>query len=97
LQTIASAYYFSAKSISHREAEEDYNYGYSPPKITTWTNVKGVVGELMLYTGFTHKWQNISLLYEIGLGFGYDGTKTRQMGYINRLATNFNLNIGIPF
>ncbi len=98
LQAIVSAYYFSAKSISSREdvLDEEYDYYYTT-KIDTWTNVRGVVGEFMLYTGLSHKWENISLLYEIGLGFGYDGTKTRQMGYINRLATNFNLGIGIPF
>jgi len=92
LQAIVSVYYFSAKRISYKERDD---YDYLQPEI--WTNVKGVVGELMLYTGLTRKWENISLLFELGLGFGYDATKTQQMGYINRLATNLNLSIGIPF
>ncbi|MDR2582403.1 MAG: hypothetical protein LBC75_02865 [Fibromonadaceae bacterium] len=97
LQAIVSAYYFSAKSISSKEDDyDDYDYGYTPT-INIWTKVKGVVGEFMLYTGMVHKWENLSFLYEIGLGFGYDGTKTRQMGYINSLATNLNINIGMPF
>jgi len=95
LQAIASAYYISAESISYKENNEDYDW-YSS-KITTWTKVKGVIGELMFYVGSAHKWQNISFFYEGGLGFGYDGTDTFQMGYINRLAANFNLGIGIPF
>ena len=98
LQAIASAYYISAGSISYKEddGEDDDTY-YSPPNINTWTKVKGVVGELMFYVGIVHKWQNISFFYEGGLGFGYDGTDTFQMGYINKLAANFNVGIGIPF
>jgi hypothetical protein len=96
LQAIASAYYISAESISYKEDYWEDDSWYLP-KITTWVKVKGVIGELMFYIGSTHKWQNISLFYEGGLGFGYDGTDTFQMGYINRLATNFNLGVGIPF
>jgi hypothetical protein len=92
-QAVASAYFISAESISYKEPEDE-NWNR---EITTWTKVKGVVGELMLYTGLAHKWQNLSLSNEIGLGFGYDGTKTQQYGYINSLATNFNICLGIPF
>jgi len=94
LQGIASIYYFQAESIQHKEDGDD-NYWRS--KITTWKKVKGTVGELMFYIGAAHKWQNMSLSYEGGLGLGYDGTKTYQLGYINKLATNFNICVGIPF
>ena len=97
LQAIASAYYIHADSISHKKDEYEDDYWYSAPKITTWTKVKGVIGELMFYVGAAHKWKNISFSYEGGMGFGYDGTDTFQMGYINSLVTNFNLCIGIPF
>jgi hypothetical protein len=96
LQAVASAYYISAESISHKEDNwEDGSYYL--PEVTTWIKVRGLVGELMFYVGVSHKWQSISLFYEGGLGFGYDGTDTFQMGYINRLAANFNLGVGIPF
>jgi uncharacterized membrane protein len=72
-------------------------YYISAEKINDWEKVKGAVGELMLYAGSAHKWQNVSFFYEFGMGFGYDGTETQQMGYINRLATSFNLGVGIPF
>jgi len=91
LQAVTGVYYVSAESISHKESDEKI------PDITTWIRVKGWVGELMLYMGLSRKWQNINLFYEGGLGFGYDGTETFQMGYINRLAANFNIGIGIPF
>jgi hypothetical protein len=97
LQGIAGAYYIHADSISHKKDEYEDDYWYSAPKVTTWTGVKGVIGELMFYVGAAHKWQNISFSYEGGLGFGYDGTNTFQMGYINSLVTNFNLCVGIPF
>jgi len=100
LQAIASAYYISAKSISHKEdpSEEDDDYYYNwEPKITTWKKVKGVICDLILYIGSTHKWQNIGFFYEGGLGFGYDGTHTYQLGYINKLVASFNLGVGIPF
>jgi len=100
LQAVAGAYYFSADSITYREPDyDDYDYGYysSSSEVTTWTKVKGMVAEFMLYTGMAHKWQNISLSYEIGLGFGFDGTDTHQLGYINSLATSFNICLGIPF
>jgi hypothetical protein len=101
LQAIASAYYISAESISLKEFSGEY-YDYDREiTITTWTKLKGVVGELMGYVGLAHKWQNINLSYEVGLGYGYDGTKddkkTKQLGYINSLATNFNICLGIPF
>jgi len=94
LQALASAYYLSAESISQRESEDEF---LDFQEITTWTKVKGWVGELIFYVGASHKWQNISLFYEGGLGFGYDGTNTYQMGYINRLVANFNMGIGLPF
>jgi len=91
LQAMASAYYFSAKSVSSRT-----DGGYWDERETVWNKVDGFVGELMFYLGSTHKWQNVGFFYEVGLGFGYDDTKTQQLGYINRLATNFNIGIGIP-
>jgi len=94
LQALAGLYYFSAESISEKESEDEYRDFL---EITTWTKVKGWVGELIFYVGASHKWQNISLFYEGGLGFGYDGTDTYQMGYTNRLVANFNLGIGLPF
>jgi hypothetical protein len=97
LQTVASAYYINAESISHKEENSSDDGWYLYDKITTWTKVKGMVSELMFYIGVVHKWQNMNFSYEGGMGFGYDGTKTFQMGYINRLATNFNINVGIPF
>lgn len=99
LQLISSAYYLSAGSISLKEDCEgggclkDDSRTYS---LSTWTKVKGWIGELMFYAGATHKWQSISLSYEGGLGFGYDGTETYQMGYANKLVANFNLSVGIP-
>jgi len=93
LQAVASAYYLSAESISHKEAEDER---LKIPQITTWIKVKGLVGELMFYIGASQKWQNINMFYEGGLGFGYDGTETFQMGYLNRLVANFNFGIGIP-
>ncbi|GBU25830.1 hypothetical protein R83H12_02489 [Fibrobacteria bacterium R8-3-H12] len=92
LQAIASAYYTSAESLQYKE--ENYWDGY---KIKSWTKVKCVLGELMLYIGRAHKWQNISFFYEGGLGLGYDGTDTFKIGYINKLASNFNLGMGVPF
>jgi hypothetical protein len=71
-------------------------YYVSAEKIERWEKVRGGVGELMLYVGSAHKWQNVGFFYEFGMGFGYDGTKTRQYGYINSLATSFNLGLGIP-
>jgi len=94
LQAIAGVYYNSAKSLQYKEENDDYWGNY---KIKSWTEVKCVLGELMLYIGSAHKWQNISFFYEGGLGFGYDGTDTFKMGYINKLAANFNLGLGIPF
>ena len=94
LQVMASAYYTSAKSIQYKEENDDYWDDY---KIKSWTDVKSVLGELMLYIGSAHKWQNISFFYEGGLGFGYDGTDTFKIGYVNKLAANFNLGIGMPF
>ncbi|MDR2582402.1 MAG: hypothetical protein LBC75_02860 [Fibromonadaceae bacterium] len=94
LQAMASAYYISASKLQYKEDNDDIWNGY---EIKSWTKVKGVVGELMFYVGAAHKWQNISFFYEGGLGFGYDGTETFQMGYINRLAANFNMGVGIPF
>jgi len=88
LQSIASAYYFSAKSLSYRTDDDFWKENEN--------KVKGMVGELMFYMGSTHKWQNVGFFYEVGLGFGYDDTKTQQLGYINRLATNFNIGVGIP-
>jgi len=101
LQAIASAYYISAKSLSHKEnSPEEEEKGDSSyiwePKITTYKNIKGVVCDLIFYIGATHKWQNIGFFYEGGLGFGYDGTHTYQLGYINKLAASFNLGVGIP-
>jgi len=93
LQAVAGAYYISAKSISHKEAEDER---LKIPQITTWIKVKGLVGELMFYIGASQKWQNINMFYEGGLGFGYDGTETFQIGYLNRLVANFNFGIGIP-
>jgi len=98
LQAIASAYYISANGISHKEGDGDEDYGrYPRDKITTWANVKSVLGELMLYVGSAHKWQNLNFFFEGGFGLGYDGTDTFKMGYINKLAANFNLGLGIPF
>jgi len=94
LQALAGLYYLSAESISQKGDENDYNNLF---EVTTWTKVKGWIGELMFYVGLSHKWQNISFFYEGGLGFGYDGTDTYQMGYTNRLAANFNMGIGLPF
>lgn len=93
LQAVAGLYYISAESLSYNKFIDTY-YEEKP---YTYIKVKGAVAELMLYAGLAHKWQNISLAYEIGLGFGYDGTNTHQLGYINSLATNFNLCLGIPF
>jgi len=95
LQAIGSLYYTYAESISHKEDNE--GHGYPLKEITTWKKVRGVLGELMFYIGSAHKWQNTSFFYEGGLGFGYDGTDTFQIGYINMLVANFNLGIGIPF
>jgi len=94
LQAVAGAYYIKAESIQYKEDDDDDYWGY---EIKTWKKVKGTVGELMFYIGSAHKWRNISLSYEGGLGFGLDGTKTYQMGYVNKLATNFNFCVGIPF
>jgi len=91
LQTVASMYYISAESISHIESNDN-----SRKNGTTWIKVKGTIGELMFYIGAAHKWQNLSMFYEGGLGYGYDGTNTYQMGYMNRLVANFNLGVGIP-
>ncbi|MDR2595180.1 MAG: hypothetical protein LBC87_10480 [Fibromonadaceae bacterium] len=93
-QAIASAYYTSAKKLQYKEENESYWNDY---RIKSWTNVKCVLGELMLYIGSAHKWQNISFFYEGGLGFGYDGTNTFKIGYINKLASNFNFGLGLPF
>jgi hypothetical protein len=101
LSAVASVYYLSVKSLSayseDNEYEDDYYYRYYYPEKTTWKNVKGVLGDLIFYIGSAHKWQNIGFFYEGGLGFGYDGTHTYQLGYVNRLAANFNLGVGIPF
>jgi len=94
LQAIASAYYIKAESLQHKKDSDDSD---SWGEIDSYKNLKGVVGEFMLYLGSVHKWQNISFSYEGGLGFGYDGTDTYQMGYTNRLVTNFNICVGIPF
>jgi len=99
LQAIASAYYFSADSIFYKKdnwEDDGWEEIYSP-NIKYWTKVKGMVGEVMFYAGAAHKWQNINLFYEGGLGFGYDWTHTFQVGYINRLAANFNIGVGLPF
>jgi len=98
LQAMAGAYYTYAESISIKEynGDEDKNK-YPLNKITTWRKVRSVLSEVMLYIGSAHKWQNVSFFYEAGLGFGYDGTDTFKIGYFNKLATNFNLGIGIPF
>jgi len=94
LSLVASTYYISAEKIQKRESDSDDYWG---EKIKLWKKVEGRIGELMFYVGATHKWQNISLSYEAGLGFGYDGTETYQMGYANKLATNLNVIVGIPF
>jgi len=96
LQAMASAYYTYAESISYKENYEGSS-SYPLKGITTWKKVRGVLGEFMLYIGSAHKWQNTSFFYEGGLGFGYDGTDTFQIGYINMLVANFNLGIGMPF
>jgi len=93
-QGVASLYYLHAESIQYKEDDDGSYWDY---EIKTWKKVKGTVGELMFYIGAAHKWQNMSLSYEGGLGFGLDGTKTYQLGYVNKLATNFNICIGIPF
>jgi len=94
LQAIASAYYIHAKQIQLKEENDDYWSGW---EMKSWKKVNGVIGEFMLYAGSAHKWQNMSFFYEGGLGLGYDGTDTHQIGYTNRLVANFNLGIGIPF
>ncbi len=95
LQAIASAYYISAESISHKETPDDDYSGRE--KIRSWIKVQGMIGDLILYVGAAHKWQNISFFYEGGAGFGYDGTDTYQIGYINKLVFSFNVGLGIPF
>jgi len=95
LQAIASAYYTFAERIQYREKNDNYYGGYG---MKSWIIEKGIIlGELMLYIGSAHKWQNINIFYEGGLGLGYDGTNVFKIGYINKLATNFNFGIGIPF
>jgi len=99
LQTVASAYYISADSIFYKKdnwEDDGWEDRYSP-SIKYWTKVKGLVGELVFYAGAAHKWQNINLFYEGGLGFGYDWTHSFQMGYLNRLVFNFNVGVGLPF
>jgi len=91
LQAIAGAYYISAESISKKD-DSDWH-----PDITTWKKVNGLVGDLVFYLGSTHKWENISFFYEFGAGFGYDGTDTYQLGYINKLVLSLNAGLGIPF
>jgi len=81
LQTIAGVYYFSADKVDDEEK---------------WSKVKGAVYELMLYAGSSHKWQNVSFFYELGMGFGYDGSDSKQLGYVNKLVASFNLGLGIP-
>lgn len=96
LQVLANAYYVSVESISYKDNnnyDDDY---YWDKKITTWKKAKGAVGEFMFYIGSAHKWQSVSLFYEGGVGYGYDGTKTHQIGYSNKLVTTFNLGIGVP-
>jgi len=96
LQAIASVYRTSAERIQYREKSDNHQpNGY---EIRTWIIEKGLIlTEIMFYIGSAHKWQNINLFYEGGLGLGYDGTNVFKMGYINKLAINFNLGIGIPF
>jgi len=104
LQAMLGIYYLSAKSLSYKEEDsyeeydDDYYYYRTvwDPKVTTWKKVRGVVCDLVLYAGFAHKWQNINLFYEGGLGFGYDGTRTQQVGYNNKLVLSFNLGLGLP-
>lgn len=84
LQAMANAYFIHAKKIDGSE-------------MPIWKkDVMGAVGELMLYMGLSHKWQRVSFFYEVGMGFGFDGTETEQVGYINKLATSVNIGIGIP-
>jgi hypothetical protein len=99
LQAIVSAYYISAESIESKGEllDDDYYNARYEYDTTTYINVKGMTGDLIFYIGSTHKWQNIAFFYEGGLGFGYDGTDTYQLGYINSLALNFNVGLGIPF
>jgi len=66
-------------------------------RIDHWKDVNGAVSELMLYAGSSHKWQNLSFFYEAGMGFGYDGTKTQQIGYDNKLVGALNVGVGLPF
>jgi len=71
-------------------------YYVSAKRIEHWKKVNGAVTELMLYAGAAHKWQSVSFFYEGGMGFGYDGTETRQIGYDNRLTIALNIGIGLP-
>lgn len=99
LQAMATAFYISAESISLKENDTyDDDDDYWGDRITTWKKVKnGVVGEFMFYIGSAHKWNSVGFFYEGGLGYGYDGTKTYQIGYSNRLVTTFNVGVGVPF
>jgi len=94
LQAIASAYYISAESISYKETPDERS---SYENIKSYIKVKGMVGDLIFYVGLAHKWQNISFFYEVGAGFGYDGTDTYQIGYVNKLVLSLNVGLGIPF